>query len=235
MLYGWNDCSDGEKGAILDALKEKSTVVGTQSTWTINWNGALVVQFFGSPTGLLFKDYRQKLQDNFHYAYKFGNGNWFTGYNTQVLCHDKSLDGDHKDDYQKPDGWPGHIIVVSNYADGHDAIMFCDSWFRLPPLKGAMEIGRSKGNDRDRHNLNYYDNRAIHWITVLMMKHDVGVKTWVSDARTVEILVLERDLDYLRPLESADTYGRFAIASYIQDDSKWGWYPARPYVPTDLE
>jgi hypothetical protein len=44
-------------------------------------------------------------------------------------------------------------------------------------LAAALKNGEGK-EEHDRFDLNNYDNRAIHWITALLMKHDIG--TWPS-------------------------------------------------------
>ena len=66
---------------------------------------------------------RDHIQQNLRNAYNFGNGNYFSGYNTQIFCHDGSMDGDYKDMCAKK-GY-SHIQVVPKYANGDDAMMFC--------------------------------------------------------------------------------------------------------------
>jgi hypothetical protein len=46
-LYGWHNCNKDEENAILDGLKEKSTILGMDSSFFINWNGAPAIDFFG--------------------------------------------------------------------------------------------------------------------------------------------------------------------------------------------
>lgn len=36
---------------------------------------------------------------------------------------------------------PGYVHLVDNYGDDKDGLMFCDSWFRLPTLSGAISEG----------------------------------------------------------------------------------------------
>lgn len=46
-LYGWHGCTDEEKKAITDALGEKDTITGIDSSFHINWHGAVAVDYIG--------------------------------------------------------------------------------------------------------------------------------------------------------------------------------------------
>jgi hypothetical protein len=49
-LYGWHGCTDEDKKAITDALGEKDTITGIDSSFVINWNGAVAVDHIGYGT-----------------------------------------------------------------------------------------------------------------------------------------------------------------------------------------
>ena len=56
-----------------------------------------------------------------------------------MFCHGGSFDGSHEDNCRKT----GHIRLVKKYADGHDAFMNYDSFFKLPSLDDAYKNGKS--------------------------------------------------------------------------------------------
>lgn len=46
-LYGFHNCNNDEKKAIYDAFGEKDTITGISSSFFINWNGAVAIDFIG--------------------------------------------------------------------------------------------------------------------------------------------------------------------------------------------
>lgn len=46
-LYGWHTCSTGQKNAILDALAEKTIIMGVDSVLTVKWHHQGAVEYFG--------------------------------------------------------------------------------------------------------------------------------------------------------------------------------------------
>jgi hypothetical protein len=77
---------------------------------------------------------------------------------------------------------------VTDYADGHDAMMFCklaesnpslplhklmctgDSWFTLPDLGAAISKGLTSS---DPFDVTQYDNRALYIISAICLTRDV--------------------------------------------------------------
>lgn len=136
------------------------------------------------------KAYRDKIQQNLKNAYKFGDGWWGSWKNTQIFCHDNSIEGDdRKGDCKKSQGI--HIWVYKNYKDGHDAFMVCDSFFKLPSLNEALKNGKASSNPLDLTN---YDNRAIAMVTALLQKDDIG--TWPKMKNEKTNFLYHRRYDY---------------------------------------
>jgi hypothetical protein len=44
-LFGWHNCADAEKQAIKDAFGEKDKITAIDSSFHINWHGALAVDY----------------------------------------------------------------------------------------------------------------------------------------------------------------------------------------------
>lgn len=249
-LYGFNNCQEDDQRAILDALWEKHTITEKSSSYYINWNGAGAIDFFGDPSAT--KGNQDQIQQNLRNVWQFGNGAPWSGHNIQIFCHDRSMEGEHKEDCHKLIGNVGHIQVVSKYADGNDAMMFCDSWFSLPTLAWALKNGQASENKFD---LTSYDNRAIPWISALLLKTDVG--TWPiqldgtpylrhnkwnfpHDGRQFmstpsSIKMVAKQGVRARLLSGVGTYAWFAVSGYLLEDQQIGHYIAKPYVPMQLQ
>ncbi|KAF1938132.1 hypothetical protein EJ02DRAFT_469181 [Clathrospora elynae] len=253
-LYGFVGCSNPEKDAIYAAFREKDTITGSPGVWNIDWNGAAAVDYFGNISYLMMLQTRARdsLQKNFRNIYNFGDGFWFFRKNTQVFCHDLAIDGDKKRDCSRA---PGHIVTVGQYADSHDAMMFCDSWFKLPDLETAKRNGLTSHEPFDITN---YDNRALYLISAICLKHDVcpwpapssGVpatghrsfnfgephgRHFLSTPSAIKYYSqLRNSFQLVYVISNVDMYAWFAMTAYIQESGNLGHYPLRPYVPDEL-
>lgn len=180
-LWGWHGCSNGQKSAILNGLKDAHTVLGTDGVYNIDkhWNDFAVVEFFGSPYLLNKKDQQKGIRGMSLVRYltitlaqtlmplteKFGRAygyqqSWYSWYDTRVYCA-----RDLEDVCTKKE--PGYIWVENSDGDKKKylSLAFCDRYFKLGTLEGIYD---ATSKSQRANDLSEYENRARAWITAIM-------------------------------------------------------------------
>ncbi|KAF2801942.1 uncharacterized protein BDZ99DRAFT_469236 [Mytilinidion resinicola] len=229
--------------------------MGCDPVFYTDFNSAAAVDYFGFPAPIKFQDKRWKITNTIRNVYNFGNGWWGSSTQIQVFCGDNSM--------RQPEGSyctnrPGHVHLVDKYSDDKDGLMFCDSWFRLSTLSGAISEG---GLSHEYWNIENYENRARHWINALLMKKNIGTwptdQTGNGDIARQQFTYPDYGLKWMltpsavkwaaknpvdsignlddRVLKNADTWSWFAMAAYITTKDGGGIYTPAPYVPAGFK
>jgi hypothetical protein len=254
-LWGWHGCSNGQKNAILNGLKEANTVLGTDGVYNIDkhWNDFATVEFFGSPSRMFEYDQLTSIRgacqvhlqclvfqtlmpmlERFERAYQYQQS-WFSWYDTQVYCSSDLENVCTKE--------LGYIWVANGGKNDYLALSFCDRYFRLGTLQDIYDES-SKG---DRlHDLGSYENRARAWITAMMRinwirkSNEVTYQFITYDGRK-RLAESSSEAKYLaksnggykypdvvtRPFLNPSNYAWYALAQWVQEKS--GDYPQEPY------
>lgn len=72
-LWGWHGCSNSQKSAVLDGLKEAHAVLGSDGVYNIDkhWNDYAVVEYLGTPIKLHRENKKNGIRDMDQSVYPF--------------------------------------------------------------------------------------------------------------------------------------------------------------------